>query len=245
MGRSGRRKQQQQQQQCGASRKTHCISTTLDVCLTCLKGEEWCFAIGEDGHIAPDQPPPWQEKEEPERPARVREDLHPKKRTSALSSEGVWDSLVEPGRDYEEGLLLPCLALPKDACLTPHKDACLAPPKDACLALHGLPSRVRPPEGPLLLLPLPAEGPLLLLPSPPEGPLLAVPAQEKGQQRTKGGGHGGMCSSHPNSCSVPMARAQAGSSGQNIFGGGLQTCPPFLMAGSSPPWGSSHPFSCS
>ncbi|MGH0116221.1 UNVERIFIED_CONTAM: hypothetical protein FKN15_000148 [Acipenser sinensis] len=104
MGRSGRRKQQQHQQQCGAGRRSHCISTTLDVCLTCLKGEEWCFAVGEVGHIAPDQPPPWQEKEEPERPARVREDLHPPKRTSALSSEGVWDWLVEPGIDYEEAL---------------------------------------------------------------------------------------------------------------------------------------------
>ncbi|MGH0165426.1 UNVERIFIED_CONTAM: hypothetical protein FKN15_048611 [Acipenser sinensis] len=74
----------------------------LDVCSTCLKGEEWCFAVGEVGHIAPDQPPPWKEKEEPERP--VREDLHPRKRTNALSSEGVWDWLVEPGRDYEEAL---------------------------------------------------------------------------------------------------------------------------------------------
>ncbi|MGH0128887.1 UNVERIFIED_CONTAM: hypothetical protein FKN15_062938 [Acipenser sinensis] len=100
MGRSGRRKQQLQQR--GAGRRSHCISTTLDVCPTCLKGEEWCFAVGEVGHIALDQPPPWQEKEEPERP--VREDLHPPKRTNALSSEGVWDWLVEPGRDYEEAL---------------------------------------------------------------------------------------------------------------------------------------------
>ncbi|MGH0116901.1 UNVERIFIED_CONTAM: hypothetical protein FKN15_040890 [Acipenser sinensis] len=100
MGKSGRRKQQLQQR--GAGRRSHCISTTLDICLTCLKGEEWCFAVGEVGHIAPDQPPPWQEKDEPERP--VREDLHPPKRTNALSSEGVWDWLVEPGRDYEEAL---------------------------------------------------------------------------------------------------------------------------------------------
>ncbi|MGH0120589.1 UNVERIFIED_CONTAM: hypothetical protein FKN15_009376 [Acipenser sinensis] len=100
MGRSGRRKQQLQQR--GAGRRSHCISSTLDVCLTCLKGEEWCFAVGEVGHIAPDQPPPWLEKEETERP--VREDLHPPKRTNALSSEGVWDWLVEPGRDYEEAL---------------------------------------------------------------------------------------------------------------------------------------------
>ncbi|MGH0186652.1 UNVERIFIED_CONTAM: hypothetical protein FKN15_022170 [Acipenser sinensis] len=104
MGKSSRRtkQQQQQQQQRGAGRRSHCSSTTLDVCPTCLKGEEWCFAVGEVGHIAPDQPPPWQEKEEPERP--LREDLHPPKRTNALSSEGVWDWLVEPGRDYEEAL---------------------------------------------------------------------------------------------------------------------------------------------
>ncbi|MGH0123543.1 UNVERIFIED_CONTAM: hypothetical protein FKN15_018061 [Acipenser sinensis] len=106
MGRSGQRKQQQQQR--GAGRRSHCISTTLDVCLTCLKGEEWCFAIGEVGHISPDQHPPLQKKEEPERPARMREDLHPPKRMTALSSEGVWDWLVEPGRDYEEALL--CLS---------------------------------------------------------------------------------------------------------------------------------------
>ncbi|MGH0132985.1 UNVERIFIED_CONTAM: hypothetical protein FKN15_052805 [Acipenser sinensis] len=73
---------------------------------------------------------------------------------------------------------------------------------------------------------------------------LAVPAQEQGQQRAKGGSHSGMASSHPNSHSVLMARAQAGSSGQKKFGSGLQTCHPF-MAGSSPPWGSGHPFSCS
>ncbi|MGH0134590.1 UNVERIFIED_CONTAM: hypothetical protein FKN15_054835 [Acipenser sinensis] len=54
-----------------------------------------------------------------------------------------------------------------------------------------------------------------------------------------------MSSSHPNNCSVPVDHAQTGSSGQKNFGGGLQTCPPFFMAGSSPPWGSGHPFSCS
>ncbi|MGH0120422.1 UNVERIFIED_CONTAM: hypothetical protein FKN15_054758 [Acipenser sinensis] len=32
-------------------------------CFTCLKGEEWCFAIGKVGHKATDQPPPWQEVE--------------------------------------------------------------------------------------------------------------------------------------------------------------------------------------
>ncbi|MGH0122859.1 UNVERIFIED_CONTAM: hypothetical protein FKN15_008566 [Acipenser sinensis] len=34
-----------------------------ETCLTCLKGEECCFAIGKVGHKAPDQPPPWQEVE--------------------------------------------------------------------------------------------------------------------------------------------------------------------------------------
>ncbi|MGH0144603.1 UNVERIFIED_CONTAM: hypothetical protein FKN15_003812 [Acipenser sinensis] len=57
MGRKSQKKVGQQQ------RRSRCISATLDVCLTCLKGEEWCFAFGEVGHIAPDQPPPWQEVE--------------------------------------------------------------------------------------------------------------------------------------------------------------------------------------
>ncbi|MGH0169550.1 UNVERIFIED_CONTAM: hypothetical protein FKN15_057065 [Acipenser sinensis] len=74
---------------------------------------------------------------------------------------------------------------------------------------------------------------------------LGVRAQEQGKQGVSGGGHGGMSSSHPNNCSVPVDHAQAGSSGQKKFGGGLQTCPPYFMAGSSPPWGSGHPFSCS
>ncbi|MGH0136809.1 UNVERIFIED_CONTAM: hypothetical protein FKN15_013326 [Acipenser sinensis] len=34
-----------------------------ETCLTCLKGEEWCFAVGKVGHKSPDQPPPWQEVE--------------------------------------------------------------------------------------------------------------------------------------------------------------------------------------
>ncbi|MGH0141462.1 UNVERIFIED_CONTAM: hypothetical protein FKN15_073775 [Acipenser sinensis] len=44
------------------------------------------------------------------------------------------DCLPLPPAPPWEGLLLPCLTLPKDACLAPPKDACLAPPKDACLA---------------------------------------------------------------------------------------------------------------
>ncbi|MGH0119592.1 UNVERIFIED_CONTAM: hypothetical protein FKN15_056860 [Acipenser sinensis] len=74
---------------------------------------------------------------------------------------------------------------------------------------------------------------------------LAVPAQEQGKQGVSGGGHGGMSSSHPSNCRVPVDHAQAGSSGPKNLGGGLQTCPPFFMASSSPLWGSGHPFSCS
>ncbi|MGH0124790.1 UNVERIFIED_CONTAM: hypothetical protein FKN15_051919 [Acipenser sinensis] len=44
------------------------------------------------------------------------------------------DCLTLPPPPPWEGLLLPCLAPPKDACLAPPKDTCLAPPKDACLA---------------------------------------------------------------------------------------------------------------
>ncbi|MGH0183510.1 UNVERIFIED_CONTAM: hypothetical protein FKN15_012179 [Acipenser sinensis] len=72
MGR--RRKQQQQVQQHGAGHKSRRVSAVLDICLTCLRGEEWCFAVGEVGHVAPDQPPPWQVREEPECPAPMWEE---------------------------------------------------------------------------------------------------------------------------------------------------------------------------
>ncbi|MGH0115631.1 UNVERIFIED_CONTAM: hypothetical protein FKN15_037954 [Acipenser sinensis] len=35
----------------------------MDICLVCLEGEEWCFAIGEVGHVSPDCHPPHQEVE--------------------------------------------------------------------------------------------------------------------------------------------------------------------------------------
>ncbi|MGH0174443.1 UNVERIFIED_CONTAM: hypothetical protein FKN15_068300 [Acipenser sinensis] len=89
MGKSSRRRKQQQQRRAG--RKSRGVLTTLEVCLICLKGEEWRFAVGEVGHVAPDQPPPWQERKEPERPARVREDPHPQRRKNPVSSEGIWD----------------------------------------------------------------------------------------------------------------------------------------------------------
>ncbi|MGH0146138.1 UNVERIFIED_CONTAM: hypothetical protein FKN15_056759 [Acipenser sinensis] len=83
-----------------------------------------------------------------------------------------------------------------------------------------------------------------LLNKPPKSKL-AVPAQDQGQQRAKGGGHGGMSPFHPNSRNVPVDRAQAGFSGQGNFGGWSPDRPSFFMAGSSPPWGSGHLFSCS
>ncbi|MGH0162673.1 UNVERIFIED_CONTAM: hypothetical protein FKN15_043055 [Acipenser sinensis] len=70
---------------------------------------------------------------------------------------------------------------------------------------------------------------------------LIVPAQEQRKQGVSGGGHGGTSSPHPNSSSVPVHCAQAGSSGQGNFGCGPS---PFFMAGSSPLWGSDHNFSC-
>ncbi|MGH0129745.1 UNVERIFIED_CONTAM: hypothetical protein FKN15_039725 [Acipenser sinensis] len=74
---------------------------------------------------------------------------------------------------------------------------------------------------------------------------LAVLAQEQRKQGISGGGHGGMSSSHPSNCSVPVDHAPAGSSGPTNLGGGLQTCPPLLHGQQLPPWGSGHPFSCS
>ncbi|MGH0121776.1 UNVERIFIED_CONTAM: hypothetical protein FKN15_075524 [Acipenser sinensis] len=103
--------------------------------------------------------------------------------------------LVPPPPSWE-GLLLPCLALPKDACHASPGAACgsASPGEPPVTGYEGevelplpppwreapLPSS--PPEGPLLL-PSPPEGPLLLpsppegqllLPSPPEGPLLLL-----------------------------------------------------------------------
>ncbi|MGH0190739.1 UNVERIFIED_CONTAM: hypothetical protein FKN15_050421 [Acipenser sinensis] len=39
------------------------LEVNQETCLSCLKGEEWCFAVGKVGHKPPDQPPPWQEVE--------------------------------------------------------------------------------------------------------------------------------------------------------------------------------------
>ncbi|MGH0122770.1 UNVERIFIED_CONTAM: hypothetical protein FKN15_004352 [Acipenser sinensis] len=82
MGRSGWRTQQQQQQvhqqQRGAGCKSRWVSAVLDICLTCLKGEEWCFTVGEVGHVAPDQPPPWQVREDcPEQEPEDEESVRP------------------------------------------------------------------------------------------------------------------------------------------------------------------------
>ncbi|MGH0186532.1 UNVERIFIED_CONTAM: hypothetical protein FKN15_021867 [Acipenser sinensis] len=47
-------KKQRQKQQRGVGRKPHHASGKVDVCMTCLRGEEWCFEVGEVGHVSPD-----------------------------------------------------------------------------------------------------------------------------------------------------------------------------------------------
>ncbi|MGH0175130.1 UNVERIFIED_CONTAM: hypothetical protein FKN15_073141 [Acipenser sinensis] len=88
MGRSGGRKQQQKQQQHGAGRKSRRVSAVLNVCLTCLKVEEWCFAVGEVGHVAPDQHPPWQVREDcPEQELEDEEAERPQPKVSPAGKE--------------------------------------------------------------------------------------------------------------------------------------------------------------
>ncbi|MGH0116169.1 UNVERIFIED_CONTAM: hypothetical protein FKN15_074810 [Acipenser sinensis] len=43
----------------------------------------------------------WQEREEPEHPASMGEDPLAQRRTSPLSSEGIWDWLADPERNVE------------------------------------------------------------------------------------------------------------------------------------------------
>ncbi|MGH0151589.1 UNVERIFIED_CONTAM: hypothetical protein FKN15_031746 [Acipenser sinensis] len=59
---------QQQKQKRGAGHKPHRASVKVDVCLTCLRGEEWCLEVGEVGHLSPDynHSPPQEEEVEPE-----------------------------------------------------------------------------------------------------------------------------------------------------------------------------------
>ncbi|MGH0138042.1 UNVERIFIED_CONTAM: hypothetical protein FKN15_065082 [Acipenser sinensis] len=61
-------KKQRQKQQRGAGCKPHHESGKVDVCMTCLRGEEWCFEVGEVGHVSPDyyHSPPQEEEVEPE-----------------------------------------------------------------------------------------------------------------------------------------------------------------------------------
>ncbi|MGH0175428.1 UNVERIFIED_CONTAM: hypothetical protein FKN15_070451 [Acipenser sinensis] len=47
-------KKQRQKQQRGVGRKPHHASGKVDVCMTCLRGEEWCFEVGKVGHVSPD-----------------------------------------------------------------------------------------------------------------------------------------------------------------------------------------------
>ncbi|MGH0122110.1 UNVERIFIED_CONTAM: hypothetical protein FKN15_013029 [Acipenser sinensis] len=90
--RQGQQKLQQQQQEEVGDDRWEAVARRL--------AAELCPGCGEYGHTVAICPS--QYREEPERP--VREDLHPPKRTNALSSEGVWDWLGEPGGGYEEAL---------------------------------------------------------------------------------------------------------------------------------------------
>ncbi|MGH0160588.1 UNVERIFIED_CONTAM: hypothetical protein FKN15_039645 [Acipenser sinensis] len=54
--------------------------TDQDTCLTCLKGEEWCFAVGEVRHISHNQPPLWQELELPAPKRKKGRNGHPWKK---------------------------------------------------------------------------------------------------------------------------------------------------------------------
>ncbi|MGH0144109.1 UNVERIFIED_CONTAM: hypothetical protein FKN15_063016 [Acipenser sinensis] len=55
--------------------QAHHASGKVDVCLTCLRGEEWCLEVGEVGHVSPDYylSPPQEEEVEPE-PQPQKED---------------------------------------------------------------------------------------------------------------------------------------------------------------------------
>ncbi|MGH0124966.1 UNVERIFIED_CONTAM: hypothetical protein FKN15_020852 [Acipenser sinensis] len=80
-----------------------------ETCLTCLKGEEWCFAVGKVGHKPPDQPPPWQEvellvpkkaKKQAPVPEGEREDPAPRRgepRASSVQKGGARASSAQKG----------------------------------------------------------------------------------------------------------------------------------------------------
>ncbi|MGH0133439.1 UNVERIFIED_CONTAM: hypothetical protein FKN15_077354 [Acipenser sinensis] len=80
------------------------VSAMPDVCLACLDKEGWCFLCGEVRHLPLSQNNAWQEREEPQHPVSVGEDPLAAGLTSPLSSEGIWDWLVEPERNVEEVL---------------------------------------------------------------------------------------------------------------------------------------------
>ncbi|MGH0159546.1 UNVERIFIED_CONTAM: hypothetical protein FKN15_049389 [Acipenser sinensis] len=146
-------KKQRQNQQRGAGRKPHRASGKVDICMTCSRGEEWCFEVGKVGHVSPDyyHSPPQEEEVEPE-PQPQEED--------------GWEALL-----HSMGVQYCCCICGEWG----HFPAnCPLPPEECLLRLHPL---LPPAEGEsLLVLPPLAEGGCLLVPFlPAEGACLLVP----------------------------------------------------------------------
>ncbi|MGH0172708.1 UNVERIFIED_CONTAM: hypothetical protein FKN15_077780 [Acipenser sinensis] len=80
-----------------------------ETCLTCLKGEEWCFAVGKVGHKPPDQPPPWQEVELAQEKVRRqrggkerRKQREPRWCTMCIAYGHEDEDCPEPAPEWEE-----------------------------------------------------------------------------------------------------------------------------------------------
>ncbi|MGH0116065.1 UNVERIFIED_CONTAM: hypothetical protein FKN15_023098 [Acipenser sinensis] len=153
-------KKQRQKQQRGVGRKPHHESGKVDVCMTCLRGEEWCFEVGKVGHVSPDyyHSPPQEEEVEPE-PQPQEEDGW----EAFLQSMGVQYCCCICG---EWGHFPANCPLPPEECLLP------------------LPQPLPPAEGESLLVPPPpAEGACLLVPLlQPEGEEPLPPSQPEGEE---------------------------------------------------------------
>ncbi|MGH0166246.1 UNVERIFIED_CONTAM: hypothetical protein FKN15_075109 [Acipenser sinensis] len=195
-------KKQRQKQQRGAGRKPHRSSGKVDVCMTCLRGEEWCFEVGEVGRVSPDyyHSPPQEEEVEPE-PQPQEEDGW----EALLRSMGVqycccicgewghfpanrplppeeWPLPLHPPLPpaERESLLVPLLQPEGEEPLPPSQpegEEPLPPSQpEGEEPLQTLPSRGEEQELPLPPTPPLGEVELLLPPSWPEAPLLPSPS---------------------------------------------------------------------
>ncbi|MGH0165197.1 UNVERIFIED_CONTAM: hypothetical protein FKN15_053086 [Acipenser sinensis] len=176
-------KKQRQKQQRGAGHKPHHASGKVDICMTCLRGEEWCFEVGKVGHVSPDyyHSPPQEEEVE----------LEPQPQ-----EEVGWEALLHSmGVQYccyicgEWGHFPANCPLPPEECLLPlhpplppaEGESLLVPPppaKGGCLLVPFPPA-----EGSCLLVPpLPPKGEEPLPPSPPEGEEPLPPSPPEGEE---------------------------------------------------------------